>query len=126
MDLKAQSFEDVVILSPAGRIDHNSAEAFQQSLMQELEACGRNGANMTLNLSDVEYMSSVGLRALMIAAKQAKKIDTVIAVAAMKSDMQEIFEISRFNLVFPTYDTVAGALQKLSASAAEAYTAATG
>lgn len=126
MDLKARTFEDTVVLSPAGRIDHNTADAFQSALMTHIEACGQSGAAIVLDLGAIDYMSSVGLRVLMVAAKQSKKDDGKIVVAAMQPDMQEIFEISRFNFVYEAFDTVADALATVSSTAANAYSAAEG
>jgi len=126
VDLKARTFEDTVVLSPAGRIDHNTADAFQSALMTHIEACGQSGAAIVLDLGAIDYMSSVGLRVLMVAAKQSKKDDGKIVVAAMQPDMQEIFEISRFNFVYEAFDTVADALATVSSTAANAYSAAEG
>jgi len=126
VDLKARTFEDTVLLSPAGRIDHNTAEAFQSALMAHVEACGQSGAAIVLDLGAIDYMSSVGLRVLMVAAKQSKTDDGKIVVAAMQPDMKEIFEISRFNFVYEAFDSVADALASISPAAAEAWSAAEG
>ena len=122
IDLSTQTFEDIVIVFPVGRIDHNSAEAFQTALLAHVESiAGSGSAKMVLDLSGVDYMSSVGLRALMVAAKQSKKDNTTIVVAAMQPIMKEIFEISRFDFVFKTFNTVADALSEVSPAAAEAH-----
>lgn len=71
-------------------------------------------------------MSSVGLRALMIAAKKCRETGGTIVVAAMQPDMKEIFEISRFNFVFDSYDAVADAISEISSQAAAAFVAAKG
>lgn len=126
MELKARSFEDAVVLSPAGRIDHNTAEAFQSALMTHVQACGQSGTAIVLDLGSIDYMSSVGLRVLMVAAKQSKKDDGKIVVAAMQPGMQEIFEISRFNFVYEAFAAVADALASISPAAAEAWSTAEG
>ena len=48
-----------------------------------------------LDFADVEYISSAGLRVLMIAAKQMRARDAKIAVAALQPMVAEIFAISR-------------------------------
>ncbi|MBL4720511.1 MAG: STAS domain-containing protein [Alphaproteobacteria bacterium] len=120
MELDTHTFEDVTVVSPSGRIDHNSAEDFQAALVAEVENCGPDG-KMVLDLSGVDYMSSVGLRALMVAAKEAKKTTTNIVVSALQADLKEIFEISRFHFIFKTFDETGDALESLSPEAVQAY-----
>ena len=125
MELETRTFEDVIVVSPTGRIDHNTAEAFQSALLAEVEGCGANG-KMVLDLGGVDYMSSVGLRALMVAAKEAKKAATDIVVSSLQPDLKEIFEISRFHFIFKTFDDIKSALQSLSPDAANAFQSAGG
>jgi anti-sigma B factor antagonist/stage II sporulation protein AA (anti-sigma F factor antagonist) len=105
---------DVRVQCPAGRIDHTSVEAFQNALLPRLEDCREDGVAIVLDLSAVEYMSSVGLRVLMLAAKQCKGQSGRIAVAALGEQMREIFQISRFDMVFPVYEDRAAAIAALT------------
>jgi anti-anti-sigma regulatory factor len=59
----------------------------------------------------------------MLAEKQAKSQGGAIVVAAMQPVVKEIFEISRFTLVFDTFTTVKEAIAKLSSAALKAYQA---
>ncbi len=69
----------------------------------------------------MDYISSAGLRCFMLAEKQAKAQGGTVVVAAMQPVVKEIFEISRFTLVFDTFATVRDAIAKLSPSALEAF-----
>jgi anti-anti-sigma factor len=109
MDLSHRTLGNVVIVSPAGRIDQTSSAAFQSALVPHLAGCTRNGMPVVLDFAGVEYISSVGLRVLMLASRQVKAQDGRIAVAALKPLVKEVFEISRFNLVFRIFDTVEAA-----------------
>ena len=62
----------------------------------------------------VEYVSSVGLRVLMLAAKQVKAQNGRIAIAALTPLVSEVFQISRFDLVFSVFDTLDLALVTLA------------
>lgn len=110
MQLTDRQVGKALVLGAAGRIDHASAEGFRSALQSHLDRCGGATAFIVLDLSAVDYISSVGLRVLMLAAKQAKSQGGAIAVAALQPVVKEIFEISRFNLVIPSYAGVDDAL----------------
>jgi anti-sigma B factor antagonist/stage II sporulation protein AA (anti-sigma F factor antagonist) len=115
---------NALVLAAAGRIDHGTAEAFKSALQPHLGQCKAGGDVVVLDFSAVEYISSVGLRVLMLAAKQAKTQGGAIAVAALQPVVSEIFGISKFALVIPCFAGVRDALAELSPSAAASYPAA--
>jgi len=63
----------------------------------------------------VDYISSAGLRVLMIASRRAKAQQGVFAIAALQPMVQEVFAISRFNLIVPCYVTVDAACKVIGA-----------
>ena len=69
---------------------------------------------MLIDFSGVEYISSAGLRALMVASKQSKANSGRLAVAGATPMVKEIFAISRFSLVVQVFDTIAEAITALS------------
>ena len=121
MEFTNLRFADVVVAVPVGRLDHANAEALQRKLAPLLDNLAPGNSALLLDFSGVDYISSMGLRVLMIAAKQARLQHTTIGVAAMQPIVNEIFEISRFNHVLDVYPSVRAALQKLSAAALAAY-----
>jgi anti-sigma B factor antagonist len=123
MDIKNKAYGDVLVLSPEGRIDHANSEDFRNSLGPFVARCKSGGERILLDLSGVDYISSAGLRCFMLAEKQAKAQGGTVVVAAMQPVVREIFEISRFTLVFETFATVQEAFAKLSPSALKAYQA---
>ena len=58
------------------------------------------------DFAGVEYVSSVGLRVLMLTAKQVKAQNGRIAIAALTPLVSEVFQISRFDLIFSVFDTL--------------------
>ena len=77
-----------------------------------------------LDFSGVDYISSVGLRVLMIAARQMRAAQGRISVAALQSVVAEIFTISRFDKVLVVQATLDDALAQASGAALAAYRAA--
>jgi anti-anti-sigma factor len=104
-----------VVASPRGRIDHASAEAFKAALGPFVDGC-RPGQPLVLDLAGVDYIASVGLRVLMLAARQAGAQGGTIVVANLAPLVREIFEISKFTLVFRCFSSVAEALAAADAS----------
>ena len=80
------------------------------------------------DLSNVVYISSVGLRVLMVAAKALRTRKASIAIASLQPIVAEIVEISRFHHVVDVRRDVREALGAISAPALAAYdrTGATG
>ena len=124
MNLSARRLADVTVAAPSGHIDHPTAQQLQQALAPILEDLGRSKDALVLDFTGVEYISSMGLRVLMMAAKQMRSRDARIAVAALQPVVAEIFEIARFKHVLEVFPSVRLALQDISAQALAAYDAA--
>src|SRR5213076_2934066 len=72
MRLDETRFADVVVLGPIGRVDHVTAEELKTALAPHLARCGPGHDHVVLDFAGVDYISSAGLRVLMLAAKQVK------------------------------------------------------
>jgi anti-sigma B factor antagonist len=118
MDLNPRSIGDVLVLAPAGRLDHESVDAFRSGLQPQLDAAFAAGRSVLFDLSALEYISSAGLRCFMLAARQASARNGKMAVAGARPVVAEIFEISRFNMVFRVFPAVREGLGYLSPDAA--------
>ncbi len=116
MNLTSEHSGSVDIVRLAGRIDHENAEAFSTSLAPHLHACASANGKLLIDLSELSYISSAGLRVLMVATKKIKPAGGALAVAAPREMVKEVLEITRFNLVFPVYASVEEGVQALAAS----------
>ena len=121
MKLAASSYGNVIVVAPTGHIDHTAADRFEEALTPYVERCASGNGFLVLDLSEVEYMSSAGLRVLMSADRKLADRSDAIAVAGMQPAMREIFEISRFHMIFKTFDSVRDALETLSQDALLAF-----
>jgi anti-sigma B factor antagonist len=121
MPLPHQNYGPARTIAPQGRLDHDNCEAFRADLAPHLEACARTGQPLVLDLSGLEYVSSAGLRCLMLAAREARAGQGRVVVAAMQPVVAEIFKISRFTMVFEVFPTLREALASVSPQAAEAF-----
>ena len=123
MQIATHQYADTTVVAPAGRVDHLSAAALESALTPLLaEAAARKGA-LVLDFSGVDYISSVGLRVLMIAARQMRAAQARLSVAALQSVVAEIFSISRFDKVLVVCPTLEAALAQSSDAAVTAWRA---
>lgn len=110
MECRKEVREDVIVLIVDGAVDHESAAAFEHAVIPSLDEAEAAGTGVVFDLSGVDYMSSVGLRVLMLAAKAAKQKSIVVVVAGLQAALAEIFQISRFDKIFTIYDTADAAV----------------
>jgi len=85
---------------------------------------GEGQCAVVLDFSGVEYISSVGLRVLMVTAKQMRGQAATFAVAALQPVVAEIFAISRFDRVLVVHPDLRSALAQCSPAALLAWQAA--
>lgn len=124
MEFSSQRLVDVFLAAPVGQVNHPTAEQLKQALAPILDAPTDNKRALVLDFAGVEYISSMGLRVLLMAAKQLRAQNARIAVAALRPVVKEIFDIARFKHVVEVFPTVRAALEQLSPSALAAYDAA--
>jgi anti-anti-sigma factor len=126
MDWVASRRDSAGVLALCGRLDATSADAFASALADQCAQARTQGlARLVLDLSGVDYVSSAGLRVLMLASRQARAADLSLSVAAMQPMVAEIFRISRFDTFIPAHDSVEAALAAPESAAPESAAAAT-
>lgn len=97
--------EGAVIGAPHGRVDETTWEAFSGHLTAAVREAAGAGATLILDLANLDYMSSRGLRALTLARREAGEA-TPIVLAAPNPRMREILAISRYDKLFTITDSV--------------------
>lgn len=88
---------DVVVVKLAGRLDgsnyHTAEESFADVLADE-------PPRMAIDLSELEYVSSAGLRVLLTVAKRVQQANGKVAVFGLNGGVRAVFSISGFDTVF--------------------------
>jgi len=117
MEVTTQRSGGVDVIQVAGRIDHEKAGALEAALSPHLEGPKADGhPPLLLDMAGVSFLTSAGLRVLMIAAKTCKAQQRPIAVTNLQPMIAEVVRISRFDLVIPVYPSVADAMAAISPS----------
>lgn len=108
MELIQNRRDDTTILALKGRLDSSSSAQFEASLLGLLKSGEKR---MILDLRELAYISSSGLRALLKAAKEMKQQNGSISMCGAKDFIREVFEMSGFVSFFPLYATLDEALK---------------
>ena len=99
-----QNHEDgLAIVKVEGRLDASSSTEAQKDLEHILDA---ESTRLLINLSGLEYISSAGLRVLLVVAKKMQQKGGKIVLAALTPNVKEVFEISGFSAIFKIFDSV--------------------
>ena len=93
-----------------GRIDSTNAREFEEEIRTSIE----DGDHaVILDFEKLTYISSAGLRAVLMTAKNLWKRDAKFALCSLSGSVKEVFEISGFDKIIPIHDTREGALSSL-------------
>jgi anti-anti-sigma factor len=106
VEIRQSRLGDELVVHVAGRIDHQTSERFQTELLATVAA---SNADLIIDLAQVDYISSAGFRALMMATRQKPK-ERRIAVAGLSDLVRELFAIARFHHVIPVFGSPADAV----------------
>lgn len=113
MKLSLTQHSSTTVLSPEGVINQSVVAEFEHWIMDAVEAACKSDRDIVINLRGVSYMSSIGLRALMMAFKQTQGSACKMVLCGLEKRLQEIFSISRFDTVFQVFEDCDAAVLEL-------------
>ncbi len=102
--------EEVQVLRPQGRLDSETSPELKR---QALETIGRGGRRLLLDLRDLAYISSAGLRAVLVAAAEMTAAGGKLAISSPNPQVAEVFDISGFVSVVDMHATAEAATAEL-------------
>jgi anti-anti-sigma factor len=123
MKVQRKQFANALVLSLEGRLDHETTPEFREEIMGAVRQAAGGELTIVLDLSRLEYLSSPGLNAFIIAARTARKEAVSIHAACLQSMVRDTWDISHLTLLVQTFPTMQEALQVVSQAAADAYAA---
>ena len=93
MEIKTKQKGESIFLSLKGRLDANTSPKLQEVLTEAFTTA----ETVELDFAKIEYVSSAGLRILLIGEKKARAAEKTLALKNVSSDIMEIFEITGFS-----------------------------
>lgn len=110
MHVQQSRIEDVIVLQPQGRIDGATSTSFEEQCMLHI---GAGAQNVVIDLSGIDYMSSAGLRALLITAKKTKTAGGALTLCGAHGSVKEVISLSGFDSLLGAHESVADAIAAL-------------
>ncbi|MFC2019222.1 STAS domain-containing protein [Chloroflexota bacterium] len=102
MEILEKKIGDVYLLSIGGNLDAYSVNDVESKLNSLIDA---GHVRLVVSLDKLEYISSSGLRVLLVTLKKVRKQQGDIRLACLKSNIKEVFDISGFIQLFNISDT---------------------
>lgn len=111
MEFHAKKEANTTILTIAGRLDAVTTPEFESKVKKLID----DGDNrIIMDFDGIGYISSAGLRGLLVTSKLIKAKDGKICFVNVKGAAKEVFTISGFHSIFAMHDSVAAALATMS------------
>lgn len=94
--------EGVVKIILSGRMDMQGVEEIKRPFE---EVVNDTSGSLIVDMSDVPYMSSIGIRCLLINAKSVKKRGGQYFIAAPQAEVRSVLEMSGIDQIIKVYDS---------------------
>ena len=103
MEITAEQMKRCELVTVSGRIDSATAPELENMLLELIQAGQKN---IVVNLGDVNFISSAGLKALLSALMKVRKIIPPgnVVISAIRPELKESFDLVGFDRLFAFYD----------------------
>ena len=91
MTIEIKRNADETIIKLVGRLDTTTAPALDKTINEDIA----DTKNLVLNVKELEYISSAGLRVLLSAQKKMQKIGSM-KLTNVREEVMEVFEMTGF------------------------------
>jgi anti-anti-sigma factor len=112
MEIAESTHGAVLVLSPKGRLDSNSSPEFERRVREKLAAGHRR---LVIDFGALDYVSSAGLRILLVAGKALKAERGQMALCRLADTVMEVFRISGFDRIFTILPTIEQSVGRIGA-----------
>jgi anti-anti-sigma factor len=99
-----------LVLKPSRRIDSANAKAFEDDAHALLD---QGPVKVIIDSTDLDYISSAGLRVILTTAKKAKAAGGGLTIACATVNVKEVLVVSGFDGIFGMHDSIAAAVAAL-------------
>ena len=109
MDIREEIQDGVLVVAPLGRLDSNSSDDLERAMAPWLAE-----PRLVIDLGGVDYVSSAGLRVLLVAAKRLRESQGQLVLCSLADGVRQIFEFAGFLRIFTIEPSRGEALARLA------------
>ena len=111
LELQADQIEGALVISVTGRIDGLNAQEFRDNLDKEI---GGSDNSVVLDLEKLSYISSAGLRSILLVAKTLRDRNMRFVLCSLSDPIREIFEIAGFDKIIDVIESRSDAIAAIT------------
>ena len=111
MELQTEANGDVLVVTLSGRLDAVTAPDYETKIRELIDA---NNNKLVIDFATLEYISSAGLRGLLLTAKLLKAKNGQICLANPDGNVKSVFDMSGFSALFKMADSIDSALRSIA------------
>lgn len=113
MQITTADRDNVTIAMLEGHLDFASSQRASEELTKLVESSDK----LIIDMSGCQYVSSSGLRVLLLVGKRVKQLDDRAVLCSLTDDVKEIMEMTGFGSIFKCFDDVDTALGYINSAA---------
>ena len=102
MDINITKQNEVTVVQVVGEIDGSTAPAAQEQILPAVQA----GGKVLLDMSRLDYMSSAGLRMMLLLHRQATSSGGHVVLVGLSEEIQDTMSATGFLGYFTVVDTL--------------------
>jgi anti-anti-sigma factor len=107
MEFAQEQAGNVVIARLIGRLDSSAASSAEENLTRAL---GGGTPRLAIDLSQLDYISSAGLRVLLVVAKKVQQANGKLVMFGLVPNVREVFSVSGFDKILSIKPDAASAI----------------
>ena len=111
MEVKWERKDETAVARVEGRIDGANFSEFQSVLESGVEA---DAQTVIVDFERVAFISSAGLRVVLMLGKQLRKRDAQLAICSLNDSIRRIFAVSGFDRIVPIHGSETQAIDALA------------
>jgi anti-sigma B factor antagonist len=115
MEIRKRVIDSITVIGVMGDLDSRSAPSVQEQVLPSLPKDGR----ILLDLSGVSFVSSAGLRTMLLIYRQAQALNSSVALVGLSGEIRGVLSATGFLGFFVVADNLADGLAALKEPVAE-------
>jgi anti-anti-sigma factor len=108
LEIQVETTDDYTLCRPQGELDAYTVGQFREALAELSDV-----TRLLIDLSDVPFMDSAGLGALIGGIRRAREADGDVAVACSRPTLTRLLHTTGFDRIVPVTETLDEAKQAL-------------